>query len=134
MNVSEPMPPKDVVAKYLWSMWRRGRRPDVHAFLRKAGELPPSQLLAVLRVDQQERWQSGERPMVDAYFQAHPQLLDCPEAFGLIRDEIDWRRKKSESVAVEEYCQRFPQFAKKLQEELAPDRPTELSGHLTYAL
>jgi serine/threonine protein kinase len=123
MRATPQQPPKDVVARYLWSLWRQGRRPDIEAFVRKAGDLPPTQLLAVLRVDQHEQWRAGERPSAEVYLQAFPQLLDCPETFRLIYDEILLRQEQGELIALDEYYRRFPPFAEYLWEQFQQQRP-----------
>src|SRR5262249_62304757 len=48
------------LARQLEQLWRRGERPDVQHFLAAAPAVAPAPLLAVLRVDQRERWRSGE--------------------------------------------------------------------------
>src|SRR5262245_55754580 len=79
----------------LWDLWREGRRPDVRLFLHEIGELTPSQLAAVLRIDQRERWWLGERVPAIVYLNEHQTLRAEPEAaieviYGefLLREEL----------------------------------------------
>ena len=48
-------------AQRLENLWRQGHRPDVSDFLSKLETLTPSQVVAVMCVDQHQRWQQGER-------------------------------------------------------------------------
>jgi hypothetical protein len=64
----------------LYYRWRRGERPDVRAFPTSLGDLSPTRLAAVLRVDQRERWAVGERVAGADYLNDFPALGDDPEA------------------------------------------------------
>ena len=44
----------------LWGLWQQGQRPDVHRFLADVGPVSLGDLIAVLRIDQQQRWTAGE--------------------------------------------------------------------------
>ena len=107
------------LAEQLWELWRRGQRPDVRAFLGRAGELSPAQLVAVLRVDQQERWKAGERVPAETYLSAHPELEADPEkAFELIYREFLLREDRGERPALEEFVARFPRYAERLRQQV----------------
>jgi hypothetical protein len=107
-------------AQQLWERWRQGQQPDVHEFLTQAGALARTQLLAVLRVDQRERWQRGELILVETYFDRHPKLLDDEEAaLDLIFGEVLLREEQNQAPALEEYQRRFPQFKDQLQCQFA---------------
>jgi hypothetical protein len=45
----------------LLRLWQQGGTPDVAAFLAAVGSLSATELAAVLRVDQRQRWQPGGR-------------------------------------------------------------------------
>ena len=47
-------------AQQLEDLWRHGEQPDVQDFIRRQAIQAPSQLVAVLCVDQWRRWHAGE--------------------------------------------------------------------------
>src|SRR5690242_3406427 len=96
----------------LLHLWRRGQRPDVHRFLAAAGALSPADIVAVLAVDQRERWQTGERIPAEVYLQRYPALqADVEKALELVYGEFLLREGLGETPTPEEYAQRFPQYA-----------------------
>ncbi|HZY87801.1 MAG TPA: serine/threonine-protein kinase [Gemmataceae bacterium] len=111
---ARPLPPE----LGLLHLWRQGEAPDVWQFLAGAGPLPPDDLVAVLAVDQQERWQRGERVWAEAYLEKCPALAGQPEsALELIYGEFLLREQLGESPPPEEYLRRFPAFAARLEEQ-----------------
>src|SRR5438132_14186810 len=99
-------------ARQLWGLWRQGERPNVDAFLTQASALFPPQLAAVLRVDQRERWQTGERIVAETYLQRYPALGANPEnALDVVYGEFLLREELGEGPTVREYVQRFPPYA-----------------------
>jgi hypothetical protein len=128
---------RDDPAEQLWQRWRRGQRPDVDNFLAQAGPLSPDQVAAVLRVDQRERWQAGERVLVETYLDRHPVLRAHPEtALDLVYHEILLREQREEPPSVEEYLQRFPEHAAVLRPQIQLHQalgPDSALGHVTPA-
>jgi eukaryotic-like serine/threonine-protein kinase len=111
----------------LWDLWRQNLRPDVREFLHETGELPLSQLAAVLRIDQRERWWLGQRIPATAYLSEHQALLTEPEAaFELIYGEFLLREELGESPSVDEYVRDYPQYAERLRTQVGLHRA--LSG------
>jgi predicted Ser/Thr protein kinase len=107
-------------AEALWQRWRRGERPDLDAFLAAAGPLPPDQLAAVLRVDQRQRWQSGERIPAESYFQRYPSLrADVEAAVDFVYGEFLLRERHGERPAADEFRQRFPEFTDLLRAQIS---------------
>ena len=49
---------RDDLPGQLWDLWQKGFRPSVKKFLAAAESLNLETLVAVLRVDQQQRWLS----------------------------------------------------------------------------
>jgi len=91
----------------------------VGAFLAQAGPLPPDQLAAVLRVDQRERWQTGEGVRAESYLHQFPAVQADPEhAVDLVYNEFLLREKQGERPALEEYLGRFPGYAAVLQPQI----------------
>jgi WD40 repeat protein len=106
-------------AEHLEQLWRQGRPPALGPFLAAAGALEPAQLVAVVRVDQRQRWQTGERVPTEAYLHAYPALADAPEAaLELVYGEFLLREQHGESPALDEYQRRFPQYAARLRQQL----------------
>src|SRR5262249_9860149 len=107
---------RDDLPRRLASLWRQGQQPDIADFLAAAGTSDPDEVLAVLRVDQTERFRLGQSVRVETYLDAVPalrdnrdQLLDLIFAEYLLRDESGQR------PAAEEYFRRFPQYAQELK-------------------
>jgi hypothetical protein len=112
-------PPQPDPARQLWLLWRQGRRPDARQFLLGAGPLTAAQVAAVLRTDQRERWQLGERIAAEVYVGEHPQLrADQEAALELVYGEFLLREECGEAPALEEYLQRFPQHGARLREQV----------------
>jgi serine/threonine protein kinase len=84
----------------------------------------PNGSLADLFADQQQRWQGGERPLVESYFLLWPSLKeDAAAVQGLIAREVALRRQLGEAPELAEYLGRFPAHA-----ALLPDLfPAEVS-------
>ena len=113
-------------AQDLWLRWRRGERPVVARFLAGRGDLAPSRLAAVLRVDQRERWMVGERVPAAEYLREFPTLRDDPEAaVELIYGEFLLRKELGEAPALEEYQRDHPDFAARLAIQVELHRALE---------
>jgi tetratricopeptide (TPR) repeat protein len=77
--------------------------------------LNPTQLVEMLRGEQRQRWQGGERILVEAYFQRHPALqADANCALQMVYQEVLLREQHGETPDLTEYLRRFPQFASQL--------------------
>jgi serine/threonine protein kinase/tetratricopeptide (TPR) repeat protein len=69
-----------------------------------------------LLLDQAERWQRGQPLPVETYFARYPDVAANPEAaLDLIYNEIFLREQHGESPRLDEYVQRFPQYAEQLR-------------------
>jgi tetratricopeptide (TPR) repeat protein/predicted Ser/Thr protein kinase len=107
-------------------------QPDLSAFLANAGDLSIMQIAAVLRADQQQRWQSGERRPAEAYLEKYPAIAaDLEGAVDLIYGEFLLRESVGETPEPAEFLSRFPQYAARLEQQidfhraLADRPPTE---------
>jgi serine/threonine-protein kinase len=99
-----------------WAEWGAA---DVAAFLEEVGPLSPAALAAVLRVDQRQRWQAGERVPAEHYLQRHPALAADPEAaLDLIFNELLLRERLGERPDPGEYLARFPEHAATLRQQI----------------
>lgn len=71
-----------------------------------------------LRIDQKQRWQSGERILVETYLQRFPGLADDTESLvDLVYGEFLLRESRGESPRLQEYLERFPQCSRQLEEQ-----------------
>jgi WD40 repeat protein len=90
------------------------------------GQTPPvslSGLAALLRSDQQQRWQRGERVLVEDYLRQHPAVRDHSEvAVDLIYSEFLLREQHGEWPDPAEYRRRFPEYAAALERQFALQR------------
>jgi serine/threonine protein kinase/WD40 repeat protein len=100
----------------LWQLWRQGQRPDLRTFLAEAGTLTPSEMAAVLRVDQSARWQKGERVAVESYLQEFAAVAADPEAaLDVVYGEFLVREELGDGPTAAEYLTRFPALAGQLR-------------------
>jgi serine/threonine protein kinase len=99
-------------------LWRQGR-PDVRQFLAGADGLSLAQVVAVLRADQEARWQAGEGVPAEAYLAMHPALpLDLEKALELVYGEFLLREGLGQAPTLDEYLGRFPQYAPRLEQQV----------------
>ncbi len=103
-------------AQRLLDLWAAGTPPALAEFLDAAGTLPPHDLMAVLRADQQRRWERGERPPAEAYL-ALPQVRAAGDevALDVIFSEVVLRQDRNECPTADEYVRRFPAFERPLR-------------------
>jgi hypothetical protein len=103
----------------LLALWEQGLRPDLADFLAGADGPSPATLLAVLRIDQRQRWLAGERVAAEAYLEAYPALRDQVEpAVELVYCEFLLREELGERPALAEYHARFPAYRRRLEEQI----------------
>jgi serine/threonine-protein kinase len=112
------IPPVADAADRLQRLWQQ-EQPNVDEFLAQAGPLPAGQLAAVLRVDQRQRWQAGQRVPAENYLQRYPQIqADAEAVLDLIFNEFLLREKRGESPVADEYLGRFPFHAAALRQQI----------------
>jgi WD40 repeat protein/tRNA A-37 threonylcarbamoyl transferase component Bud32 len=100
-------------------LWRQGQRPDLAEFLSKAGQVSPRDLAAILRTDQRERWQAGNRVPAEDYMRDDLGVaVDSDTAVDLVYQEFLLREEMGETPTAEEYQQRFPQLAQQLAQQI----------------
>src|SRR5205807_1634582 len=93
------------------------------AFLAQAEPLSPSELAAVLRVDQRRRWELGERIPAERYLERFPKLLaDQDSALDFIYSELLLREKQGEHPDLEGFLARFPSVAGILRRQIGLHR------------
>jgi tetratricopeptide (TPR) repeat protein len=65
--------------------------------------------------EQRQRWQKGDKVLVEVFLAENAALGTDPEGMlRLIRSEIELRQKHGETPRADEYLKRFPQFADQL--------------------
>jgi hypothetical protein len=107
---------REDAARRLWGLWQQGRRPELAEFLAGAGALGPLDLAAVVRVDQRQRWLTGEHRPAEHYLQLYSILAaDEEAALDLVYAEYLLRREQGEEAAPDEFLRRFPQYAAQLE-------------------
>ena len=110
---------RDDPVEQLRRLWRQGQRPEVRQYLADAGGLSLAQVVAVLRADQEARWQAGERVPAEAYLAMHPALpLDLEKALELVYGEFLLRESLGQTPTLDEYLRRFPQYASRLKQQV----------------
>lgn len=107
------------LARRLEDLWQSGGGPDVHRFLAEAGSVAPAEMVAVLGVDQWQRWQAGERVRAEEYLGRYPALAGAAEhALELVYGEFVLREGQGETPTLEEYQDRFPHLAGRLRQQV----------------
>jgi tetratricopeptide (TPR) repeat protein len=75
-----------------------------------------SRSVTLLLLDQHERWQRGERVLVEAYLERDLQLRSDTEVIlDLVYHEIVLREERGETPRLEEYLARFPRLSDQLR-------------------
>jgi hypothetical protein len=70
-----------------------------------------------LQDDQSLRWRAGERPLVESYLAAHPELgNDGAGLLDLLNHEVLLREERGEAPGLAEYLGRFPHLAAPLRD------------------
>ena len=70
-----------------------------------------------LQDDQSLRWRAGERPLVESYLAAHPELGGDGAGFlDLLNHEVLLREERGEAPGLAEYVGRFPHLAADLRD------------------
>lgn len=120
---------RDEPAERLRSLWTRGERPDVRAFLEGEPELDVFELVDVLRVDQRFRWLLGEPIHAADYFPMFPALRDHSEAqFMLVYAEYLLREDLGDMPDPAEYEREYPEHVERLRTQLEVHRLVESGG------
>src|SRR5262249_15990387 len=93
--------------------------PDLDRFLAGHEGLDPSDLAAVLRIDQAHRWERGERPAAEAYLARFPRVAaDHTAAVDLIHFEFLLRERLGPPPTLDEFVGRFPVYAETLRAQV----------------
>lgn len=83
-----------------------------------AAGLPRPEQVSLVCAHQQERWQRGERALLEEYLEQLPALRDDADALlYLVMHEVSLRDERRETPGVDEYLKRFPILAAGLRRE-----------------
>lgn len=100
--------------------WAQGQRPELAAFLSSSPEIDAPLLSRLVRIDQLERWQVGERPTAEDYFKDFPSLtVDQEIAVDIAYQEFLLREQWDEPPDAAVFAARFPDLAETLQRQVA---------------
>src|SRR5258708_6513046 len=92
-------------------------------------------LLRSLLDDQAARWQRGERVLVETYLARQTALQTATKAvMDLILNEALLRRQCGETLQLQEYLERFPQWADQLRSRFEVERLIEGESQLPTVL
>jgi len=105
-----------VLASAVWQLersWRAGHGADLAQYVPPPDEpLRPRVLVELIKVDQEYRWESGDRKMLEAYLEDWPELADEPEfVTELLEAECITRSCTDTTPDVEEIRSRFPDIS-----------------------
>jgi hypothetical protein len=122
-------PSPDDLARRLRQCWEEGQNPDARQLLCDAGALSMEQVVAVLRVDQCQRWQRGVALPAEEYLGWFPELTGHPErALELVYGEYVLREMLGQAPQPAEYLRRFPHFSARLEQQLQLHWALESAG------
>jgi eukaryotic-like serine/threonine-protein kinase len=109
------------LADRLVAIWEAGDTvPDLSAFLRDCGGFPAEQVVELCLIDQPFRWRTAKPLRVEEYLASHPALAEHPEhVFELLYGEVRTRQQLGQPPSAVEIDTRFPEHAKRLQQQLA---------------
>jgi tRNA A-37 threonylcarbamoyl transferase component Bud32 len=109
-------------------MWQHGTPRSLAEYVTSAGPLAADDLVALVRVDQRERWERGERPPAESYLRLQPIAAAGPDvALDVIFSEVMLRGDLKESPKLDEYLRRFPSFEVALRRLFAVNQALESS-------
>jgi WD40 repeat protein len=110
---------EDQLLKVFEAEWQAGKTPGIADFLTAVGADRAFLLIELVHLDLEFRIKRGEPVRVERYLEAYPELL---EQTGLLLDllaaEYCLRRRTERDLRLEEYYERFPQYAANLLERL----------------
>ena len=122
------MIPEQTPADQFDELWTSSEQPpDVFEFLQQAQQdrdessaaLSEADLLAVLLIDQQHRWQTDAPIRVKDYLQRLPQLVKAPQAtLQLVIGEFRSRLNREPRPQIEDFTARFSDLGDSLRQQL----------------
>src|SRR5262249_36568970 len=103
-------PSTETPSQRLARLWQCDASTDLKAFLAELGVHAPEELLDLLRIDQRQSWQNGERRPTERYVELCPDLRSHSDhLLELVSHEILLREERGEAPHLEDYRRRFPE-------------------------
>ena len=94
--------------------------PDVFAFLEQHDRSDTSVVLAVLRLDQQNRWKTAHPLTVEDYLARFPELAEQDDVkLNLVLGEFSARLQCNELPSVDDFTSRFSDLSERLRKQLS---------------
>jgi WD40 repeat protein len=107
--------------------WQQGRRPALEDYLPAGPDAPLTLLEELVHLDLEYRLKAGEPARVESYLERFPRLQHERDlALGLIQAEHSLRQHDEPGLEIEDYAQRFPQYAEELRQHLRADVASRL--------
>lgn len=131
MNEQSGQPSLPAADQYR-ALWSIDKAPPLSEFLNRFSNLSLDGLLDVVEIDRAERWRRGDRVNAEHYLDAFSQLHDDEEAaLVVIYGEYFLRKERGEKPPVKEFLNRFPQHARRLQDQIMWHEAIELDRGLS---
>ena len=125
-------PPGMSPAEQYRSLWLLDRAPALADFLAGYDDYSQEELLEIIEIDRAERWRRGERITAEQYLNEYSLLCDDEEAaLVLIYGEFFLRKELGESPSLKDFLTRFPQHARRLQDQVMWHEAIELDRELS---
>lgn len=106
----------DDPARRFWSLCQHEELPELNGYLQRCAVISANHLIAILRIDQAERWSRGERIAAASYIERFAELRRDPIlALELIYSEYLLREERGETPDVEEYASAYPAHAERIR-------------------
>ncbi len=108
--------PCDDIRHRFEDAWSMGERPNLDEFLPEAKTARWQALVALVRVELEQRLAAGEAARVEHYLERYPELAaQAGIVIDLLKAEYSQRQRQEPALALAEYCRRFPQYQEQLQ-------------------
>ena len=118
---------RPTIADQYRRLWATDSPPDLQGFLASLLDLSPDDLLEVIELDRAERWRRGERIKAERYLRDFPAVRSDPEAaLVVVYGEYFLRKELGETPSLLEYVGRFPEYARRLRDQVMWHEAIEL--------
>lgn len=114
------------------ALWLVDRAPALSEFLAGYEDFSQDELLEIIEIDRAERWRRGERINAERYLSDHSLLCEDEEAaLVVIYGEFFLRKELGEKPSLKEFLTRFPQHARRLQDQVMWHEAIEMDRELS---
>jgi len=98
---------------------RGNSRRDPHGSCHDSSQEKLAETLAIL---QRQRWKQGDKVAVEVLLREYPGFQNDPDVFALIYGEFLLREESGETPSLEQYRERFPEYAGRLNKQIEMHR------------